>query len=715
MKKIIKTKLTEACYYVSIEEENFNLLCSSPADINNYLDKNNLIAKKILADKIFETGPNSILLSDVLVQNYQVSNLCENPIFHMFYKQNLLSSVYKTSTNKKPIIIGDSKQIDSQLEYITRGNYGLLNDFEFSNLDLDEEQISNIIDYKLYFDLKNVFSNNDLLDLKYLIKDDKIEIRDNIFIKRIKINIFELSYKDETVIIDLNLQIGKKYELLKNLDYHKVPYEDFFVLHSTKMSSILMFHGKIYLLDTPANILDILNSLGIGLSDIEGVFSSNLHDDNFVGLSSLLLRDQKIKYYSSKVVRYSLMKKLGSLLRMPISSLSQYFEFVNLELDTWNKIENFEVKPFLSIDSVESNIFYFKALNEKNEYISYAHLSNIVSLKDMKEMLKENDDDFGLSKSFYLNSCKNFSNKVSLKKISYRNILSVEQDELIDDLSSKIILNQNSLKNIKNTQVSSFANIDVLIKSSNNYLKNKVEEFLSHFFKDIPKDNLEVLLECKIKNISPQSIILNENEAANFVYLILSGSVEKYKSDDEYSSYISSGYLLAYKNILINEKVNFTYKTKSFVNVLEIPKDIYLKFVQINRLENSLNELILKTKRLKEFSLFSSFLSAKTIITITSELSFKKYKHNVKINEIEEGLCLILKGEVSKFLYGEKIDTLKINNFFGERNILNFKKNNYEYRALGDLELYIIPKDVLKDFPVIHWRLFLQFQKSLMW
>lgn len=715
MKKIIKTKLTEACYYVSIEEENFNLLCSSPADINNYLDKNNLISKKKLADKIFETGPNSILLSDVLVQNYQVSNLCENPIFHMFYKQNLLSSVYNTSANKKPIIIGDSKQIDSQLEYITRGNYGLLNDFEFSNLDLNEKQISNIIDYKLYFDLKNVFSNNDLLDLKYLIKEEKIEIRDNIFIKRIKINVFELSYKDETIIIDLNLKIGKKYELLKNLDYHKVPYEDFFVLHSTKMSSILMFHGKIYLLDTPSDILDILSSLGIGLNDIEGVFSSSLHDDNFVGLSALLLRDQRIKYYSSKVLRYSLMKKLASLLRMPLNSLSQYFEFINLELDTWNKIGSFEVKPFLSIDSVESNVFYFQTLNEKNEYISYAHLSNIVSLKDMKDMLKENDDDFGLSKTFYLDSCKNFSQEVSLKKISYRNISSVDENELVDDVSSKIILNQNSENKIKNTQVSSFADIDVLIKASNNYLKNKVEEFLSHFFKNIPKENLEILSECNIKNIAPKSIILNEKEDTNFVYLILSGSVEKYRINDDYSSHISSGYFLGYKNILINEKINFTYKTKSYVNVLEIPKDKYLKFVQINKLENSLSKLILKTKRLKKFSLFNSFLSAKTIITISSELISKKYKHNEKIIEIEEGLCLIVKGEVSKYLYGEKIDTLKINNFFGERNILNFKKNNYEYRALGDLELYIIPKDVLKDFPVIHWRLFLKFQESLMW
>ncbi len=173
MKRIIKTKLITGCFYISIEEEDFNLLCSSPANVLQHLEKKHLLQKNTLCKKNSKLGPCSILLSDILVQNHQFSNLCESPIFHMFYKQNILDFKYKNNKIKKPIIIGDCKQIDTQLEYITRGNYGLLNDFEFSNLDLSSTQISNIMNAKLYYDFKNVFNNNDLLDLKYLNKNER--------------------------------------------------------------------------------------------------------------------------------------------------------------------------------------------------------------------------------------------------------------------------------------------------------------------------------------------------------------------------------------------------------------------------------------------------------------------------------------------------------------------------------------------------------------
>ncbi len=476
-----------------------------------------------------------------------------------------------------------------------------------------------------------------------------------------------------------------------------------------------MFHGKIYLLDTPANIIDTLNALGIGLNEIEGIFNTSLHDDNFIGLSSLLLRDQKLKYYSTKVIKYSLMKKLASLLRMPLSALDNYFEFKNLEHEVWNKIDDFYIKPFLGIDSVESNIFYFKCLNKNKEYISYAHLRNIPSLEDMKKMIK-NDDDFGLSQTFYNNSKENFTKKVNLKKISYRNIDSVLETEFDDDLSDAIILmNENSHSFSKKIRTRNFADIDILIKSSKNYLEQKVKEYLFTFFRDVKKDNFISLLDCEIKNIKPNTIILNEDKESDFVYLLLSGSIKKYKSFEASFSYLSAGIFLAFENIIENKKILYTYKTRSYVNVLEIPKVIYMDFIKKNNLQNKLKEIIKKEKVLKEFPLFSSFLSPKTIDIIVNNIIYKKYTHNEEITEMKDGLCLIIKGEVTRFLYDQKIHNLGKKDFFGERNILEFKRNNYKYKAVGELELYIIPKIVLKNIPIIHWKLFTKFQESLIW
>ena len=47
------------------------------------------------------------------------------------------------------------------------------------------------------------------------------------------------------------------------------------------MASIVVFQGKIYLIDAGPNISYTLTALGIGVNEIEGIFHTHCHDDNF--------------------------------------------------------------------------------------------------------------------------------------------------------------------------------------------------------------------------------------------------------------------------------------------------------------------------------------------------------------------------------------------------------------------------------------------------
>lgn len=727
MKRIIKTKLISGCFYVQIEEVGFNLLCASPQDVVKHLSKHGFIKNKKLNNISFETGPNAILLSDLTVQNYQFSNLCEFPVAQMLYRQGLGLPSHLNNSGKKPILIGDSKQIETQIEYITRGNYGLLNEFEFSNTNLDEDEISEIMDMKLKFAIGNRFNSEALLDIRYLINSDNLEIYSGIFLQRVAINKFVLTYKDEHIEIDLNLYENDYYASPYDLGYFKLQNSDFSIIHSgqgdgwevnkTAMSSVLMFKGKIYLVDAPANIIEILNALGIGLNDIEGVFNTHCHDDHFVGLTSILLTDHKIKYFSSRVVRDSVMKKLSSLLSIPYEGLNNYFEYVDLPLDTWSNLDGLEVMPNLSVHPVETNIFYFRTLHN-NEYLSYAHLADISSFDAMKKMIKKEAEPFGLSVKMYEESVKKYFNPATLKKIDIGGgMIHGDAKDFIEDQSHKIVLAHTENKKFTQTQKSIgsavlFGMVDDLIPTQRDYIKEKAREYLDSFFPNLEKEKFDILLECDVKCVNSGTIILNERRKTDFVYLVLSGTIEKISITSKTSSYLYAGSFIGDRSIILDDIVHDTYRSLSYVNVLEIPKEKYVQFVEENNLYLDLDSLIIKSSILNQFWLFNGFLSPKVEHNIVNSIIYEEFEKEDDIVGYKDGLCLIIDGEVNRHLEGEIICSLKDKEFFGERHILEFKQNDFKYTAKTDVELYIIPKEVLKNIPIIHWKLFMKFQES---
>ena len=111
------------------------------------------------------------------------------------------------------------------------------------------------------------------------------------------------------------------------------------------MSSIVLFQGRVYLIDAGPNIQASLDALGIGVNDIEGVFQTHCHDDHFAGLTQLMCCDRRIRYFAVPMVRATVAKKLAAMLGGTELEFRDFFEVRDLQLDEWNEIDGLEVKP----------------------------------------------------------------------------------------------------------------------------------------------------------------------------------------------------------------------------------------------------------------------------------------------------------------------------------------------------------------------------------
>ena len=116
MQGLSKFKVSKGIYWVEVPEADVRILCGCPADAIKHLTKRGFIIPTDKDGVNFETGPNAILLSDVLLQHGSFSNLAEFPILHMIYKQGMgLPDHPNNIPGIRPLIIGLREQVTAQL------------------------------------------------------------------------------------------------------------------------------------------------------------------------------------------------------------------------------------------------------------------------------------------------------------------------------------------------------------------------------------------------------------------------------------------------------------------------------------------------------------------------------------------------------------------------------------------------------------------------
>lgn len=737
MSKITKSQIAVGIFWLEIPEADLYVLCGCPADSVKHLMKAGKI-RELDRDVgslepgsgsfqhshgtvLTESGPNAILLSDLSVQNGDFANLAEFPVLQMLYRQGMLLPDHPNNTGAKPLLIGRDNVVTAQMKYIYRGNYGLTSLNEIVDAGVPLEQAEEMMRIKLYFAFGAIHPSSDLLEA-VIVENKSIEIRNNVFVERKSINCYEFTYQDESVEVNLNLEKNESYETPYELENHHFKREYFSIVHTGEgdgwdinrpcMASVLSFQGKIYLIDVGPNIAHTLNSIGVDVNEIEGIFHTHAHDDHFAGLTSLIRANHRIKYYSTSLVRASVTKKLCSLMSIDQDTFKNYFEVCDLEFDLWNNINGLEVRPVYSPHPVETNILFFRTLWETG-YATYAHLADVSSKAVLKKMVQDNKNLPGISSKLLKKVWQDYLSPVHVKKIDIGGgmIHGVAQDYK-SDKSDKIILAHTAHKLTQDEKIIgcgvTFGSNDVLIEGHEDYAMEFGGKYLRGYYPNVEDSEIHMLLNCERESVNAGTILLRDQEIPDHVSLVLTGVAELLSARDKTSYPLSSGSLVGDLAVLFGFKSKGTYRALSNIETLKIPAILFKEFA--NR--NQLLKLIKNTQKMIEFLqqtwLFGESISSPVLSQIAQNMTLNKYNKDEKIKC--DGLQIVKKGKVE--LSSRKNSIMKVQpllkegKFWGGDKLISKGNKSLTAKAATLTEVYIITDvEILLQIPIVRWKL----------
>lgn len=743
MSKIAKTKIAAGVFWLEVPEADLYVLCGCPADSVKHLMKAGKI--RDLDREVgslepgsgsyqhphgtisSETGPNAILLSDLSVQNGDFANLAEFPVLQMLYRQGMLLPNHPNNTGAKPLLIGRENVVNAQMKYIHRGNYGLANLEEILDTGISQDQAEEMMRIKLHFAFGAIRPSSDLLEA-IIVDQEPVEVLNEVMVVRKSVNCYEFKYKDERVEVDLNLGKNRSYQTPYELENHHFKREYFSIVHTGEgdgwdinrpcMASVLCYQGKVYLIDVGPNIAHTLNSIGVDVNEVEGIFQTHAHDDHFAGLTTLVRADHRIKYYTTPLVRASVKKKLSSLLSINENTFEEFFEVLDLEFDEWNSIDGLEVKPVYSPHPVETNILFFRTLWE-NGYATYAHLADISSHAVLKKMVEDNPKLPGISHKLMKKVWADYLSPVQVKKIDIGGgLIHGKATDFKDDKSDKIILAHTAHKLTQEEKIIgcgvTFGSTDTLIEGHEDYALEFGADYLRGYYPNVELGEIHMLLNCERKSINAGTILLRDQEIPEHVCLVLTGVAELLSPQEKTSYTLSSGTLIGDLAVLFGLKSRGTYRTLSHIEILKIPAILFKEFVNRNKLLNQLQKTLEAIEFLQQTWLFGESISSPIQCQIAQSLTLAKFKKGEKIEC--DGLMLVKEGKVELSSRGkDKIESQHVvgkGDFWGGEKMNSSEAKCSYAKAITQTMIYSITDiEILRQIPIIRWKLLEQSEK----
>ncbi len=720
MKRIRKVQVSTGVYWVEVPDANAYVLCGAPADSTKHLFKRGLIVPTENDGVSFETGPNIILLSDLMLQNGMFCNMVEFPILQMLYRQGMLIPGHPNNTGQKPLLVGSPDQIEAQLQYIYRGNYGLVSTEELMDAGMAPSMADELMEMKLKFAFGKIHDTLNFLETCPL-GAARVEIRPGLGLRRVRANVFEFDYDEESVTIDLNLGNHEKYSSPIPLDFHNIQKEYFAVIHSgegdgwdtdrSAMMSILMFQGKVYLIDAGPSVIQILEALGISVNEVEGIFHTHSHDDHFAGLPALMRTDRRLKYFATPMVRASVAKKMCALLSMDESDLEYYFDIESLQHDTWNDIDGLEVKPIISPHPVETTIFQFRTLWEDG-YKVYAHYADIAAFSVIDGMVKRNADEAGISPEFAERVKRSYLEPVDVKKIDIGGgMIHGAAKDFRADSSKKIVLAHTALAlSDEQKEIGSqaaFGTVDVLIPSFQDYGLKAAFDYLQADFSDVPSSQFRMLLNHPAPTLNPGTIVVREGEVCDYTYLILSGFVEMIRSSRQVKRQLFAGSMIGEVSALRERPSEFTFRTLSYVRALKVPARLYRDFIRINNLYSQVERLHEAWNFLIESWLFGDGIPDTVLNLLVQNIDLQEHPWGHEFDlKSDRSLRMLKSGKVELYKGEQCLEHLQPGDFFGEEWIVGGWDSDRRVRVASDsAEVYAIRSEKLEYIPICRWKL----------
>ena len=700
-------------------------MCGCPMDSIKHLTNKGIIRPVEDAAQYTETGPNAILLSDLSVQNGYFSNLAEFPILHMMYKQGMVLPGHPGNDGSKPWIIGTKEQVEAQKNYIFRGNYGLASPEEFHCKGCDDSHADDLWRLKMKFNYNTILEPEKLID-STVINCEPVELKQDIFLERIGLNLYKLSFHGESIEIDLNLKEEELYEPPYTLDDTRIEREYFSVVHvgegngwdNTRpcMGSVLTFKGKIYLIDAGPNIEYSLNAIGVSVNDVEGIFHTHIHDDHFAGLTYLVMADNKVKYFATPMVMETARKKLTSLMGQDEKVFDEVFQTIPLECDRWNDYDDLEIKPVFSPHPVETSIFYFRA-EGKDGYKSYAHLADIITSKVLESFISH-DPEKGISRELYDKIWKGYLEKADIKKIDIGGgFVHGDAGDFADDPSDVLLLSHTDRplteEEKKIGKSTSFGEQNILIPATVDYKMEHAYNILEDYFPRVERKGLDLLINNSEIHFNSGEVLAETGDMLNYVYLILFGKVDFHFKNNAHHYEMTSGSMIGITNSLWGKPTAGVYKASSYVETLKIPIDIMKAFLKKHDYLESLRNTSRIIQNLRHSVLFGSRISSRKLLRLSQKVGII---HLLPGDTIPKGwsedLYFINKGNVDVLIKNKVYATLTRGDTWGGYSAFpsdtsfnisaSVSKNQH-------VELYRFSREILREIPIIKWKLFQKF------
>jgi len=718
MSGIRKIAVSPGVFWVEVPAADVRLLCGCPMDAVKHLKKRGLILGVEVAGVKTESGPNAILFSDLAIQDGRICNSAEFPVLQMLYLQGMLIPGHPNNTGALPLLVGARQQVDAQMAYIFRGNYGLTSAEEMVAAGATPELAGEMMRMKLAFAFGSIRPSEELLRPVY-VEDDTVEIAGGVTVKRIDLNQFRIAYGNEHVDVDLMLQYGERYEAPYRLEKHLIQRDYFSVVHSgdgdgwdvnrPAMGSIVQYQGRIYLIDAGPNIQTSLDALGIGMNEIEGVFSTHCHDDHFAGLTQLIRSDRRVKYFAVPLVRASVEKKLAAVLGAPELEFSDLFEIHDLLLDEWNEAEGLEILPFLSPHPVETTCLRFRVFWEGG-YRTYTHLADIASLDVLGGMVTDDDTAPGISAARFERTRREYAMPADVKKIDIGGgAIHGRAVDFIGDASGRLILahTDRDLDEAERNIGSGapFGTSDVLIPAVANPLRRKVFEYLRNYFPDIALHSLRHLMNNRIVTFNPETLIIKQGEAVGEVLLLLSGNVEMLRSGQKRGHSLFGGALLGEMPVLTARPSDVAYRAVGFVQALRLGGDLYRDFVERNNLHASIIQSREESNFLRGTWLFEEGVSSVMLNRMVQAARLRGFEAGDRFEPPESQLMLIQSGAAMLERRRGRSEELREGDHFGARALGGDAHRGSTLRFLQPTQTYVLPAELAGSLPIVRWKL----------
>ncbi|MCG8306592.1 MAG: MBL fold metallo-hydrolase [Cytophagales bacterium] len=715
MSHIVTKHISTGVTWVAIDEAGLYICCGCPADTVKHLKKRGVIQRVSVEGVPAENGPNAILLSDTLIQNGQVANLTEFPILQMLYLQGMNLPDHPNYKKLRPLLIGYKKQIDMQLNYVSLGNHGLSSVEEIVSTGISLENAEKIFRTKIHYSGGEIIPMQEMVDA-LILDEHRHEIRNGVFIERLGLNWFEISYKGEKAEVNLNVREDEHFSAPYDLPFRQITPGRFSVTHTGEgngwdehrpcMASVIHHDNRIYLIDAGPNILNNLAHLGIGLSEIDGIFLSHIHDDHFAGFTELLNVERKLNFYASRLVRHTAELKLKALMNSDQDLLQIAFNCVDLEFNEWNNVNGLEVMPIYSPHTVETSTFHFRA-NDGRDYKTYAHLSDTINLTEFQTIVENSpeiftDKDMILVRDSYLS-------KVNLKKIDvgggaiHGHLSDYEHDKsdlkVIAHTTQKIDLKDKSFVNVE------FGQSHILIgEKENHYLRIKALLYLGRYFNMLEKDELETLSGQSIKLFKPGEHIVSREESSKF-YLILSGLVS-FENETGMIQTVDAGNFMGFSRRYFRDDLPEDYHAWSFVHCMEYDESFMNQFIQRQRLTDDMKSRLGMMRSLSKSVLINDLFS-NAIINRLSKHAFriKCRDYEFSHEHLSAHLFIITNGKVTvQFENGNAI-RIGENEHFGAAVLMNNFRRRQQFIIDDNVEAICIPASIISAVPKMLWRL----------